>query len=68
VEKQFGNNVVRVAYVGMLGRQLAEILPDINAPEPGGTGRPFAATVPNVTNIGGYITEGTSATMRFKHR
>jgi hypothetical protein len=61
VEKEFANNVIRVGYVGMLGRHLPEILPDVNAPEPGSTVRPFAATIPNVTNIGGYITEGTSS-------
>jgi hypothetical protein len=33
-QKQFGRNVLTVGYVGMLGRHLAEVLNDLNAPLP----------------------------------
>src|SRR6185369_16433374 len=40
LEKQFGNNVVSVGYVGQRGRNLVMDIPDINRALPSGTGTP----------------------------
>ncbi len=80
VEKSVGPNVIQVGYVGVLGRHLAQISNDRNAPplisnsnlqalalangESTSTAfnslRPYHATLPNVTSIGQYQSEGES--------
>ncbi len=59
LEKQFGNNVVSIGYVGTQGRRLAMALGDLNRALPSGTStpnpRPYAAIAPRVTSIG-YLT------------
>jgi hypothetical protein len=59
-QKQFGNNVLTVGYVGMLGRHLPEVLNDLNAPLPTHTAvsgtRPWA----NWGQITQIDTEGIS--------
>ncbi|MBI1760743.1 MAG: carboxypeptidase regulatory-like domain-containing protein [Acidobacteria bacterium] len=64
LEKQFGNNVMSVGYVGTRGYDLAMNLPDINRALPSGSAtanpRPFAATAPRVTTIGYFTASGTS--------
>ncbi|MEK7830310.1 MAG: TonB-dependent receptor, partial [Acidobacteriota bacterium] len=64
LEKQFGNNLVSVGYVGTRGYDLAMALGDINRALPSGnatpTPRPFAATAPRVTTIGYFTTNGSS--------
>lgn len=65
VQQQFGANVVSIGYVGMSGRHVAIVLPDINAPLPNTCGlltgaasatcyanlRPFNALAPNLTTV-----------------
>ena len=55
LEKQFGNNVVSIGYIGTKGRRIVMALPDINRALPSGTAtanpRPFAASAPRVTTI-----------------
>jgi hypothetical protein len=64
VQKELGKNVLTVGYVGMLGRHLAEELPDINYAPPSGTATPnarlYATQLPNVSAIGIVDTEGVS--------
>lgn len=66
VEKQFGPNVVRLAYIGDLGRHLPMTINNVNVPNPTGltpdqinalTTKPF----PNVGTIADYISEGSSS-------
>ncbi|HEY4050742.1 MAG TPA: carboxypeptidase regulatory-like domain-containing protein [Acidobacteriaceae bacterium] len=66
VEHDFSGNVVQVSYVGMLGRHLAQVYNDVNAPPPNtladpNTLRPFIAQLPNVRQIGGYKSGGSSS-------
>jgi Carboxypeptidase regulatory-like domain/TonB dependent receptor len=82
LEKQLGANVIQATYVGMLGRHLASIFNDQNAPAPvsnitlqnlakaEGLGnnanafntlRPYFSKLPNVTQIGGYFSTGSSS-------
>ncbi len=65
VEKQFGQNVLTVGYVGDIGHHLPMTLNNVNVPNPTGltpaqiqalTTKPF----PNVASIGDYISEGSS--------
>lgn len=68
VEKQFGQNVVTVGYVGDVGHHLPIVLNNVNVPNPTGLTpaqinalnnanfKPF----PNVAGIGDYISEGSS--------
>ncbi|HZU32482.1 MAG TPA: TonB-dependent receptor [Candidatus Angelobacter sp.] len=65
VEKQFGQNVLTVGYVGDIGHHLPMTLNNVNVPNPTGltpaqiqnlTTKPF----PNVGGIGDYISEGSS--------
>lgn len=62
LEKQFGNNLVSVGYVGTRGYDLAMNIPDINRALPSGNAtpnpRPFAAVAPRVTTIGYFTTNG----------
>jgi hypothetical protein len=65
LEKQFGNNVVSIGYVGQKGRDLVMALGDINRALPSGTAtpnpRPFAATALRVAGIQYYTTHGSSS-------
>ena len=65
LEKQFGNNVVSVGYIGTKGRDLAMNLPDINRALPSGNAtpnaRPYAVTAPRVTTINYLTTHGSSS-------
>ena len=70
VQKEAWGNVFTASYVGLLGRQLAQLLPDRNAPPPNTCGtnpvcyntlRPFANTLPNVGLIGYFQTGGVSS-------
>jgi hypothetical protein len=64
LEKQFGNNLMSIGYVGTKGRDLAMNIPDINRALPSGTStpnpRPFAVTAPRVAGIGYFTTNGSS--------
>ncbi len=64
LEKQFGNNVASIAYLGTQGRRMAMAIPDINRALPSGNAtanpRPFAASAPRVTTIG-YLTSSGNA-------
>jgi hypothetical protein len=64
LEKQFGNNILSVGYVGMRGRDLPMALPDLNRALPSGTStqnpRPYAATAPKITTIAYFTTQGES--------
>jgi TonB dependent receptor len=65
LEHDFSGNVVQVSYVGMLGRHLAQVYNDLNAPPPNALAnpnplRPFYAQLPNVRQIGGYKSGGSS--------
>ncbi|MGH9854305.1 MAG: TonB-dependent receptor domain-containing protein, partial [Blastocatellia bacterium] len=59
LEKQFGNNVASIGYIGTQGRRMAMALGDLNRALPSGTAtpnpRPYAASAPRVTTIG-YLT------------
>jgi len=63
MQKQFGANVVTVAYVGALGRHL-QYAPNVNLPVPSGTAVTpnyvRFATLPNITGITDYGTGGAS--------
>jgi hypothetical protein len=62
-QKQFGANVLTVAYIGALGRHL-QYAPNVNLPVPSGTAVTPAyvrfATLPNITGITDYGTGGAS--------
>ena len=64
LEKQFGNNVINVGYVGYRGYDLAMNIPDINRALPSGTAtanpRPYAVSAPRVTTIGYFTASGNS--------
>ena len=62
VQKQFGQNVVSVGYVGQLARHL-QYAPNVNLPDPSpGALNPFvyAAVLPNVSTINYYTATGAS--------
>ncbi|MBB5342307.1 TonB-dependent receptor [Tunturibacter empetritectus] len=70
VQKEAAGNVYTVSYVGLLGRQLAQLLPDLNAPPPNTCGanatcytplRPYVSKLPNVGVIGYFQTGGVSS-------
>lgn len=66
MQKQLGNNVLSVGYVGLVGRHIPESLPDINAAPPNtasnpNTLRPFYNKLPNVTSIAQLNSEGSSS-------
>ncbi len=64
LEKQFGNNVASIGYIGTQGRRMVMVLPDINRALPSGTStanpRPFAAVAPRVTTVQ-YLTPSGNA-------
>jgi outer membrane receptor protein involved in Fe transport len=65
LEKQFGNNVASIAYIGTQGRRMAMALPDLNRALPTGNStsnpRPFAASAPRVTTIGYLTPQGNAS-------
>lgn len=72
VQKQFRSNVATLSYVGLVGRDLAELLPDLNAPPPnvcpgGSTSpcgqalRPYVAVDPNLTTVGFFESHAVSS-------
>jgi hypothetical protein len=73
IEKQFGQNVVTIGYVGSVGRHLPVVLNDINVPDPltapaslrGPDGRfdvrPTAAILPGLGSVGEYESAGSSS-------
>jgi hypothetical protein len=65
LEKEFGQNVITIGYVGDIGHHLPMVLNNVNVPNPTGltpaqiqaiTTKPF----PNVNGIGSYISQGSS--------
>jgi len=70
LQKDFSGNVVTVSYVGILGRQLAQLLPDLNATPPNTCGnnpacynalRPYYSVNPDLTTVGFFETHGKSS-------
>jgi len=73
LEKQFGQNVVTVGYVGSVGRHLPVVVNDINIPDPltapaslrGPDGRfdvrPTAGILPGLGSVGEYESAGSSS-------
>lgn len=67
VQKEAWGNVLTVSYVGLLGRQLQETIPDLNAPPPNTASgaafqelRPYYSMVPNLGTVGMIRTGGIS--------
>ena len=66
LEKSFKGNVFSTSYVGMLGRHVAFYVPDLNAPPPNtsstpNTLRPFYPSLPNVTTIPYWSSNGAAS-------
>jgi hypothetical protein len=65
IQQQFGQNVITVAYVGELGRKInlaGSYNVDLPAPSSGAIGpTPYAATLPDVTQIDELLPEGSSS-------
>jgi hypothetical protein len=75
LQKELAGNVLTLSYVGLLGRQLAQALPDINLPGPNQcdnpTGsnnatcadplRPYYKLHPNLTSVAYLTTHGSSS-------
>jgi hypothetical protein len=65
LEKQLGNSLFSIGYIGSKGYDLAMNIPDINRGLPSGTAtanpRPFAAVAPRVTSVAYYTTQGTAS-------
>jgi Carboxypeptidase regulatory-like domain len=73
LQKQFGQNVVTIGYVGSVGRHLPVVINDINVPNPltapaslrGPDGRfdvrPTAAILPGLGGVGEYESAGSSS-------
>jgi hypothetical protein len=65
LQKEWSGNVLTASYVGLLGRQLVELLPDLNAPPPNtaanpNTLRPYYSKYPNLGTIGFMQSGGIS--------
>ena len=65
LQKDWIGNVLTASYVGLLGRQLVELLPDLNAPPPNtsanpNTLRPYYSQYPNLGTIGFMQSGGIS--------
>ena len=63
VEKQLGANVATIGYVGEIGSHQPEQINNINLPAPTASATPsylLAATLPSVTSVGWYDSEGIS--------
>jgi hypothetical protein len=61
LQKDWAGNVLTVSYVGLLGRELMELLPDLNAPPPNTCGsnatcytalRPYYSAYPDLGQVG----------------
>lgn len=70
LQKEVHANVFTLTYVGLLGRQLGQVLPDLNAPRPNSCGtdaacyrplRPYYSQHPNLGLIGFFQTGGSSS-------
>lgn len=73
LEKQFGQNVITIGYVGSVGRHLPVVLNDVNVPDPltapnslrGPDGRfdvrPTANILPGLGGVGEYESAGSSS-------
>ncbi len=66
IEQQYGNNTIRVFYVGALGRHIARSFNDVNAPLPNTAVnpnllRPYYSTSPNLTSVIYIDTEASSS-------
>ncbi len=68
VEKEFGQNVVTIGYVGSLGRHLPADINDINLPNPSTatpgsllTLRPLRNVLPNLTSVAEDLSIGSSS-------
>lgn len=65
LEKQFGNNVASIAYIGTQGRRMAMAIPDINRALPSGNAtpnpRPYATRAPRVTTIAYLTPQGNAS-------
>jgi hypothetical protein len=71
VQKDFAGNVLTASYVGILGRHMAQILTDLNAPPPNASSnpnslRPYYKQHPNLGNIGFMQTKGSSSYSSFQ--
>ena len=67
LEQQFGPNVFILGYVGNIGQHLPESINNINQPlpfnpitNPGGSARPLAAVLPNLSSVSYLATGGVS--------
>jgi hypothetical protein len=65
LQKDWSGNVLTASYVGLLGRQLMQLLPDLNAPPPNtsatpNTLRPYYSKYPNLGTIGFMQSGGVS--------
>ena len=68
-QKDWGGNVLTISYVGMVGRQLGQLLDDLNAAPPGNyaspaafqAARPYNAKYPNLGLIGFFKTGGVQS-------
>jgi TonB dependent receptor len=67
VEQQFGANVFTIGYVGNIGQHLPESINNINQPtpfnpitNPGGSARPLATQLPNLSGVSYIQSEGIS--------
>ena len=74
-QKNVTGNVITLTYVGLLGRQLAQLRPDLNAPPPNTCGtnascynalRPYFAVDPNLGQVGYLQTGGSSSYNAFE--
>jgi hypothetical protein len=79
LQKDFGGNVLTVAYVGELARHSPQSFTDLNAPPPNALGsgnaqalRPYYSKYPGLTNVGWYASQGAgsyhSAQISFERR
>lgn len=75
VQKDLAGNVLTASYVGILGRQLAQLVPDLNAPPPNSCGgvptcynplRPYYTQHPNLGLIGYFGSGGASSYHSFQ--
>jgi hypothetical protein len=72
IQKQFGDNVLSVGYVGQLGRHLPQVINDINVPDPLNTPHTAANTtgfgVPNTITGLPCVTPANGCDLRFTQR
>jgi hypothetical protein len=72
LQKQFGSNVITIAYVGQLGRHLPQVINDINVPDPLNTAHTAANTagfgLPNTITGAPCLTPANGCDLRFTVR